>query len=146
MNRLLESSARIYRRLLLLYPEDLRRDFGEEMVLAFIDDLDEAWINARIGGVARMWWYAIGELITVAMPGQQSNPCVVVPAVSFLFTLFTQGFLAWAGMRLNPQVDSARFASSLYSAILLSSAANALVALVVTRFYARCSINVLRLE
>jgi hypothetical protein len=146
MNRVLELSVRTYRSLLLLYPEDLRRDFGDEMVLAFVDDLDQAWIEARLAGVARIWRSAIAELVTVALPGQQSNPCILVPALSFLFTLFTQGFLAWAGMRLNPQVDSARFAGSLYFAILLSSTANALVALVVTRFYGRCSINVLRLE
>ena len=84
MNELLLRSARLYEKLLLLYPEDLRRHFGAEMVLAFADDMEAAWGDARIAGVLQIWWYALREIITVALPAQTSNPCVLVPALSFL--------------------------------------------------------------
>ena len=40
MTHALPLSLRIYDRLLVLYPEDLRRDHGAEMALVFAEDLD----------------------------------------------------------------------------------------------------------
>jgi hypothetical protein len=40
MSRLLRLSSRMYERLVFLYPEDLRREFGDEMALAFADDIE----------------------------------------------------------------------------------------------------------
>jgi len=146
MTGILEFSIRLYQRLLFLYPEELRRDFGDEMVLAFADDLRQAWGDARLAGVAQMWWYALRELVTVALPAQQSNPYVAVPALSFLATLSTQGTLVWLGMHQQPQIDLATAWRLVWGAVLLTSLMNALVALIVTRFYAQCSIQVLWLE
>jgi hypothetical protein len=83
MSQLLGLSSRMYERLLFLYPEELRREFGAEMALAFSDDLESAWSDARLAGVAQIWCYALRELLTVALPGQTSNPSVLVPALSF---------------------------------------------------------------
>lgn len=142
MNELLNRSVSIYRRLLFLYPEELRRDFGAEMVLAFAEDLEEAWGDARLAGVAQMWWYTLREIVTVALPSQQSNPCVIVPALSFVFTAAIESGFAWLGVHQGVHVGS----EAIRWAILMPSFLNALVSLVVTCFYARCTINVLRLE
>ena len=91
MNELLVRSAWLYEKLLLLYPEELRREFGAEMALAFSDDLASAWGDARLTGVIQIWWYALREVLTVALPGQRSNPCVLVPALSFALAALTQG-------------------------------------------------------
>jgi len=39
------------------------------MILAFADDLEAAWGDARIAGVAQIWWYALREMLTVAAAG-----------------------------------------------------------------------------
>ncbi len=84
MTRLLDFSSRIYSRLLFFYPEDLRRDFGEEMVYAFSSDLAEAWSEDRAMGAMWVWLCTLTELIRVGLPGQWENPRVAVPAGAFL--------------------------------------------------------------
>jgi hypothetical protein len=146
MNELLLRSARLYEKLLLLYPEDLRRHFGAEMVLAFVDDMEAAWGDARIAGVLQIWWYALREIVTVALPAQTSNPCVLVPALSFVLTVLTQGAELSLALHNVIFVDNSRLLDDIRWAVLLPSAANACVAFVVTRFYASSSITSLRLE
>lgn len=145
MNALLIRSVRLYERLLLLYPRELRCEFGSEMILAFADDLEAAWGDARIAGVAQIWWYALCEMVTVALPGQQSNPSIIVPAWSFGVTAVTQSAELWIGTHQAQRVEYL----SLFNSILLivmPSLLNACVALIVTRFYATRSITVLRLD
>ena len=144
MNRLLARSIRIYEKLLLLYPEELRRDFGGEMVLAFADDLKQAWGDARIAGVMQIWWYAVRELITVALPAQGSNPYVLSPAIAFLATAMGQTGIIWIGSHAAP-IGDAQLAVML-STVVITSLMNAFVAFVVTCFYSRSFINVLLLD
>jgi hypothetical protein len=131
-------NAWLYEKLLLLYPEDLRRDFGAEMTLAFADDIE-------IMGVPRVWWCALGELLTVALPGQRSNPSVVVPALSFAVSAVTESAELWIGMHLAHGVEHLPLTDSIF-VVVLPSLLNAFVAFIVTRFYARCSITVLQLD
>ncbi|HTW64327.1 MAG TPA: hypothetical protein VME17_06905 [Bryobacteraceae bacterium] len=145
MREVLARSIRIYEQLLLLYPEELRRDFGEEMVLAFADDLQQAWGDARMAGVAQIWWYALRELITVALPGQRSSPYVLSPALAFLTTAMSESAIVWIGTHQIAHVPEAQVAA-MWISVLLASSMNAFVAFVVTCFYSRSSINVLRLE
>jgi hypothetical protein len=84
MTRLLDFSSRIYSRLLFFYPEDLRREFGEEMVFAFSSDLAEAWSEDQAIGAMCVWMCTLTELIRVGLPGQWENPRVAVPASAFL--------------------------------------------------------------
>jgi hypothetical protein len=130
-------NAWLYEKLLLLYPEDLRREFGAEMALAFADDVE-------IMGAPRVWWCALRELLTVALPGQRSHPSVVVPALSFALAAFTQSTELWIGMHQAHPVEYS-LADSI-ALILLPSFLNASVAFVVTRVYANLSITVLRLN
>src|SRR5205807_1636717 len=52
-------SSRLYRRMLILYPEDLRRDYGAEMALVFADDLAAARRERGMRGVVRVWRCAL---------------------------------------------------------------------------------------
>ena len=146
MNELLVRSAWLYEKLLLLYPEELRREFGAEMALAFSDDLASAWGDARLTGVIQIWWYALREVLTVALPGQRSNPCVLVPALSFALAALTQGAELSLALHTVRVVDYSVLFDDIRLAVLLPSIANACVAFVVTRFYASSSITSLRLE
>lgn len=84
-------SSRLYGRLLVLYPEDLRRDYGSEMALAFAEDLDAARRDAGIRGVTRVWRCALVEFLRFALPGCASSPAVRVPAISVAFSVLSMG-------------------------------------------------------
>lgn len=144
MNRLLPVSVRVYEKLLLLYPDDLRRDFGHEMALVFADDLEAAWGDTRIAGFIQIWWYALCELLTIALPAQRSNPCVVAPALAFLMAASTLGAELWLAHHVT-RMDRSLLMDDIRWAVLLPSLANAFVTFVVTRVYRRCSIATLRL-
>jgi|ERR1700733_4372094 hypothetical protein len=146
MSRLLSLSSWMYERLLLLYPEDLRREFGVEMALAFADDLEAAWCDARIAGVIQIWWYALCELVTVALPAQRLNPRVLVPALSFALAASTWGTELWIALHHVTRLDRPMLFDSIRLAVLLPSLANAFVAYLVTCVYARSSIASLRLD
>jgi hypothetical protein len=130
-------NAWLYEKLLLLYPEDLRREFGAEMALAFAVDIE-------IMGAPLVWWCALRELLTVALPGQMSNRSVVVPALSFALAAFTQSVELWIGMHQAHPVEYS-LADSIVI-VVWPSLLNAFVAFVVTRVYANLSITVLRLN
>ncbi len=130
-------NAWLYQKLLLLYPEDLRREFGAEMTLAFAEDVENV-------GSLRVWWCAIRELITVALPGQRSNRTVLVPALSFALTALTEFVELWIGSHQALRVEYPLFDS--ICLIVGPSLLNAFVGFVVTRFYARCSFITLRLD
>jgi hypothetical protein len=72
-------SLRAYERLLILYPEDLRRDFGVEMLEAFSEDLAAAH---GIGGALRVWRSALREVMQIAVPAWCEIPAVMVPLLS----------------------------------------------------------------
>jgi hypothetical protein len=97
-------------------------------------------------GNLRVWWCAIRELITVALPCQRSNPSVLVPVLSFATSTLTGTAEIWIGMHQAPRLDVAMLPSEILLVVLLPSLLNAFVALIVTRFCARCSFITLRLE
>jgi hypothetical protein len=87
MTNFADWSACLYRRLLLLYPNDLRRDYGAEMLLAFHDDMESARRDAGVRGVFRIWRYAFAEVLRLALPAHIASPAVLVPALLLAFTL-----------------------------------------------------------
>jgi hypothetical protein len=91
MNGVLRLSERIYGALLLLYPPDLRHEFGPEMSELFREDLDDAWRGRGFAGAVSVWWCALSEVLRIALPGQKTNPAFVVPATSFAFSAFSLG-------------------------------------------------------
>ncbi len=131
-------NAWLYQKLLLLYPQDLRRDFGAEMTLAFAEDIKHM-------GRLPVWWCAMRELVTVALPGQRSNRSVVVPALSFCLCALTQSAVLWIGSHQAARVAYPPLPEAI-SLVIFTGLLNAFVAFVVTRFYAHCSFIMLRLD
>jgi hypothetical protein len=85
MTGFLPLSSRIYSGILLLYPEDLRRDFGADMASVFAEDLAEAWTTRGFRGAGRVWFGTLGEVIRIALPRQLEKPAIAVPVASFAF-------------------------------------------------------------
>jgi hypothetical protein len=108
------------------------------MTLAFAEDIQNM-------GNLRVWWCAVRELLTVALPGQRSNRSVLVPALSFALCALTQSAELWIGSHQAARVEYPPLFDSL-CLIFMPSLLNAFVAFVVTRFYARCSFITLRLD
>jgi hypothetical protein len=77
-------SGIIYRRLLLFYPPELRRKFGEEMQDTFGALLSDAVVERRVADVFSLWRLALSELLTVALPLRLATETVMAGALSFL--------------------------------------------------------------
>jgi hypothetical protein len=73
-------STVLYTWLLTFYPEDLRREYGQEMALVFADDL-------RSRGPLRVWWNAFSEFVRLALPHTLSRPALRVPIIGAAFFL-----------------------------------------------------------
>jgi hypothetical protein len=138
MSAALQFSAWMYERMLLLYPEELRRDFGSDMAMAFAADLEQS-------GMLRVWWCALCELVTVALPEQRSNPFFLSPVLAFITTAMAESVFVGIGIHQLPSTAGSDVAA-MWLAVLWVSAMNAFVAFVVTWFYSRCAVNVLRLD
>jgi hypothetical protein len=67
MNRPDASHARIYRRLLAVYPPEFRSRYEDEMVQLFVDQLRDAETVAAADGTARTWLRAIRDLVVTAL-------------------------------------------------------------------------------
>jgi hypothetical protein len=132
-------NAWLYRKLLLLYPQDLRRQFGAEMMLAFAEDIKSM-------GHLRVWWCVVRELLTVALPGQVSNRFVLVPALSFVVVASTQSAELCLAIHQAARVNVATLSDGIRLAVLWPSVASGFVGFVVTRLYARSSIIALHLD
>lgn len=78
-------STRIYSCLLLFYPDDLRRTYGEEMALVFADELR----HADLAGAVRTWRNALTEFAQLALPDFMSRPALRVPLIGIAFSIFT---------------------------------------------------------
>ena len=105
MTRFFRWSLMAYRRLLMLYPEDLRRDFGAEMLEAFEDDLSVACAAHNIRGSIRVWRMALRETIQIGFPAWLQNPAVVVPAIATAIALVTQSPLLILTIRKATQLN-----------------------------------------
>jgi hypothetical protein len=88
--RFLRWSLGIYSRLLILYPDDLRRDFGPEILEAFEQDLSAECAAGSIKGAIRIWRIALREAIQIGLPAWLQIPAVAVPAISSAMAIVTQ--------------------------------------------------------
>jgi hypothetical protein len=57
---------RIYRRLLRVYPDDFRAQYGAEMTRLFGDQLRDAQSSGRPTAIASLWLRSIGDLVASA--------------------------------------------------------------------------------
>lgn len=94
----------------------------------------------------QIWWYALRELITIAIPSQLSNRYILVPVFAFLVAIFSESSFVCFGAIQIQHVDFARVVALQWRAVLFASVTNALVGFIVTCFYSRRWMNVLRLD
>jgi hypothetical protein len=88
--RILGWSLRVYRSLMVLYPDNLRRDFGPEMLEAFALDLSAEWAARGVKGAIRVWRITLRETIRIGLPAWLEIPAVAVPAISSGLAIVTQ--------------------------------------------------------
>jgi hypothetical protein len=78
-------SSRIYGRLVALYPDDLRREYGDEMAFVFAEELRDT----NLTGAIRVWRNALSEFFRFALPACAEKSAIRVPAISIAFTIFS---------------------------------------------------------
>lgn len=83
MSALLSFSVRAYAAMLFLYPAELRRDFGAEILDVFREDLGHAGSFRGLAGIASVWACALREFLRIALPAYAENRRVAVPAILF---------------------------------------------------------------
>jgi len=93
MPRYLDFLSFCYRRLLRLYPAELRTHYGDEMVSTFGQLLRDA--NARAGsrGATLVCARAFGEFFTVALPRHLVSDWLIAASLSLLITTGVLGSL-----------------------------------------------------
>jgi hypothetical protein len=93
----LEVSRKIYERSLVLYPRELRRDFGAEMVEVFDERVSEAYSRSGFPGFLRVWFSATREFVTIALPSRLAErgvPIIAVMATLALMVWFA-GYIGY---------------------------------------------------
>jgi hypothetical protein len=73
-NTLLAVSDRIYRLLLIAYPDAFRRQYGAEMAQVFYDSCRDAIAREGAVGIAEVWLRTIGDLIVSALKERAAAP------------------------------------------------------------------------
>lgn len=148
MTGYLRLSSWIYARLVSVYPEDLRRDFGADMALVFADDLAAARRAEGLIGITHVWWCALREVLTIALPCQRTNPRILVPVASFAVNAMILGAELVFALH-HPPSGAGPYKPLLTDAIrtvvLWPSVATALIALAISRTSTRGSITSLQL-
>ena len=98
MGTALKLSSRAYAVLLVFYPNELRSRFADQMTDVFDQQLENAWEESGFPGLARIWLYAIAELVFVALPAQLAQPIVIVPTLSLISnsSIFLALLRAWS--------------------------------------------------
>lgn len=83
----LEVSRKVYETSLVLYPSDLRREFGAEMVEVFDEQVSEAYSRSGFPGLLRVWISATREFVTIALLGRLTERMVSIVAVTAALAL-----------------------------------------------------------
>jgi hypothetical protein len=84
---ILDLSHQAYESSLIVYPRDLRSDFGNEMIEVFDEQAWEAYSRRGFSGLLRVWFSATREIITVAFPGRLVGRAIPIIAVTATLAL-----------------------------------------------------------
>ena len=107
-HRFIRWNLKAYRSLLMLYPDDLRRNFGEEMLEAFAHDLSAECAARGIKGAIRVWRISLREVIKLGLPAWLQIPLVAVPALSAAAVIVSQSPLLIMAIRREAQLSFRR--------------------------------------
>jgi hypothetical protein len=84
---ILEVSRKVFATSLVLYPDELRSEFGAEMVEVFDEQVSEAYFRSGLPGLVRVWFSAIREFVTIALPGRVAKRMVPIVGVTLALAL-----------------------------------------------------------
>jgi len=91
VTQLFRWSLRAYRSLLILYPDDLRRDFGPEMLEAFAQDLSVEWHFAQHQRSHSRLAHQLARIdFKIGLPAWLRIPAVAVPIFSAAAAIVSQ--------------------------------------------------------
>jgi len=95
-------SHKVYARSLVLYPGDLRRDFGAEMIEVFDEQVSDAYSRSGFAGLLRVWLGAMREFVAIALPGRFAERMVPIFAVTA-----TLAFMLWFASYIGYVMETA---------------------------------------
>lgn len=87
MSWFVRCSTYAYRGILVVYPVELRYEYGAEMAGVFAEELEDAWQIGSAGDVLRVWWRAVSEILWIAIPGRLGHQGVPAPAMGMMVQL-----------------------------------------------------------
>jgi hypothetical protein len=92
------------RGLFLLYPSDLRDEFGPEMLEMFEHDFASGYAARGIRGALHVWCVALREVFRIAIPAWLHIPVISVPALSAAAVIVFNSPLLTAAIRKQSQL------------------------------------------
>ena len=107
VSAILEASRKVYQMSLVLYPSELRREFGAEMVEVFEKQLSEAWSRTGCSGLIRVWFSATREFATVALPARLAERMIPIVAITAAMALMVW-FAGYVGYVMETACSSCR--------------------------------------
>ena len=87
VSAVLEVSRKVYATSLVFYPNELRREFGAEMVEVFDEQVSEAYSRRGFPGLLRVWFSATMEFVAIALPGRLAERMVPIVGVTTALAL-----------------------------------------------------------
>lgn len=99
---ILEVGHKVYESLLIFYPNDLRGDFGNEMIEVFDEKAWEACSQRGFLGLLGVWFSATWEIVTVAFPGRLAERGIPIIAVTATLT-----FMLWFATYISNVMETA---------------------------------------
>jgi hypothetical protein len=95
-------SHKAYLQCLILYPSELRSDFGGEMMEVFDQQVSDAYSRGGLAGLLRVWTWAIREIVTVAVPGRIAGRAIPIFAVTAMLA-----FMLWFASYIGYVMETA---------------------------------------
>lgn len=83
-------SNEAFRRLLILYPPDLRREFGDDLAEVFSQQIETAWEENAWRGIAGAWLNVLADYAAITLPclaARLAVPVLTAVISSVWFTL-----------------------------------------------------------
>jgi len=97
-----EIARKFYEHSLIVYPKDLRAEFGNEMIEVFDEQAWEAYSRCGLWGLLRVWLSAVLEIVTVAFPGRLIGRAIPIIAVAA-----TLAFMLWFASYISYVMETA---------------------------------------
>jgi hypothetical protein len=73
-------SNEAFRRLMILYPSDLRHEFGDDLLEVFSQQIETAWEENAWRGIAGTWLTVLADYSAIALPCLAAR--LVVPVLT----------------------------------------------------------------